>query len=263
MNEAFATLCRAGTRQVGLSAGTSATIAEVLASSGCDWLFIDSEYTPTTSPALQEMVRAAELAGCPPLVRMNTDHPADIRQVLDMGSAGVIMPQVRSSEQARQLVAAAKYPPLGQRGLAVARAQGFEPVDTEYLASANRSTMLIAMIEDVDALDNIDAIAAVPGLDGLFVGGGDLSMSLGCLGQPLHEKMKAAVEHIALAGRTRGLVLGALAASREQLCFYDGHGFRLLLAGLESQLLLGAARRRLAEVRDWLGGAHEPTRPRA
>jgi 2-keto-3-deoxy-L-rhamnonate aldolase RhmA len=247
----FAQRLREGETLFAAGVSTSVTATEILAECGFDWLFIDAETAPIAFVDIQHMIRAAQLAGVAGVVRLNNDHAPDIRQVLDMGAAGVIIPQVRSAEQARAVVAAAKYPPLGERGLAAARAQGHGVRLQEYLGVANSETAVIVMVEDREGLEQVGDIAAVEGLDAIFVGPGDLSLSLGCQGQHLHENMRAAFARIAAAARDNRVALGTFPSSREMYGLCLEWGFRLFLAGLDTGWLRSAASARLSEISEW------------
>ncbi len=247
----FAERLRSGERLLASSASMSPVVAELVGQCGFDWLFVDAEYLPQTGPIIQEMIRAADSANIAAVVRMNSDHEAEIRQTLDMGAAGVIIPLVKTAAQARKIVAAAKYPPLGERGMAGSRAQGYGATTRDYIERANSETAVIVMVEDVQGLSNVEDIAAVEGLDGIFVGTGDLSLSLGCLGEPMHDDMLAAFKRIAAAARANSVALGGFPASREMYDFCYSEGFRFLLTGLDAGLLRTAALNRLKEVSSW------------
>lgn len=247
----FAQRLRANEKLFAAGVSTSVTAVEVLGDCGFDWLFLDAETAPLSFADIQHMVRAAQLADVPAVVRLNNDLAQDIRQVLDMGAAGVIIPLVRSAEQARAIVAAAKYPPQGERGAAAARAQGYGARLPEYLATANTETAVIVMVEDRGGLDQVEEIAAVQGLDGIFVGPGDLSLSLGCQGQHLHEDMRAAFSRIARAAKENGVALGTMPSSQEMYGLCVDWGFQLFLTGLDTGLLRSAASRRLTEITSW------------
>ena len=230
---------------------TSVTAAEILGDCGFDWLFIDAETSPVSFVEIQHMIRVAQLAQVAGVVRLNNDHAPDIRQVLDMGAAGVIIPQVRTAEQARAIVAAAKYPPLGERGLAAARAQGYGVRLQEYLGRANAETVVLVMVEDSEGLEQVEDIAAVEGLDGIFVGPGDLSLSLGCQGQHLHEDMRAAFARIASAAVANNVALGTFPSSQDMYGLCVEWGYRLFLTGLDTGWLRAAASARLTEISKW------------
>jgi 2-keto-3-deoxy-L-rhamnonate aldolase RhmA len=220
---------------------------------GFDWLFIDAEAHPLTQPELLNLIRAAETTGTPPVVRMNNDHESDIRQVLDMGAAGVIIPLVKTAEQTRKIVEAAKFAPIGCRGITAGRAQqyGYGKKLGEFIRHVNTQTAVIVMVEETVGLSNVEEIAAVEGLDGIFVGPGDLSISLECPGEHLHDDMIAAYRSIAAAARNHRVALGTFPSSREMYDFCHDQGFRFFLTGLDTAFLRTAAVSRLNEMKNW------------
>jgi len=251
MSKSFAERLRAGERLLSASVAVSPVAAEVLGQCGFDWLFIDAETLPLTLPEIQNMIRAADGTGTAAVVRLNNDHDAHIRQVLDMGAAGVIIPLVKTAEQTRRIVAAAKYPPLGERGLAKGRAQGYGTSAKQAVERANIETAVIVMVEETQGLSNVEDIAAVEGLDGIFVGTGDLALSLGCLDDPLHANMQAAFKRIGAAAGANGVAVGGFPGSRALYDFCYEQGFRFFLTELDTGLLRNAAQSRLREVSGW------------
>ncbi len=249
--ESFAQRLRAGERLLATSASLSPVVAEIMGRCGYDWLFLDAEYLPLTGPAILELIRAADSTATPAVVRLNNDHESEIRQILDMGAAGVIIPLVKTAEQAQAIVTAAKYPPLGDRGMAGARAQAYGADTRGYIERANIETAVIVMVEEIEGLANVESIAAVEGLDGIFVGTGDLSLSLGCLGEPMHNDMLAAFRKIADAARTNNVALGGFPADKEMYDFCYELGFRFFLTGLDTVLLRAAGMDKLKEVSAW------------
>ena len=250
-SKSFAERLRVGERLLSASVAVSPVAAEVLGQCGFDWLFIDAETLPLTLPEIQNMIRAADGTGTAAVVRLNNDHQADIRQVLDMGAAGIIIPLVKTPEQTRKIVAAAKYPPLGERGLAKGRAQGYGTSAKQAVERANIETAVIVMVEEAEGLSNVEDIAAVEGLDGIFVGTGDLALSLGCLDDPLHADMQAAFKRIGAAAVANGVAVGGFPGSRELYDFCYEQGFRFFLTELDTGLLRNAALSRLREVSGW------------
>lgn len=251
--KSFAERLRARERLLAASASISPVAAELLSKRGFDWLFIDAEAFPLTLPEIQNLIRAAEGGDAPPVVRMNNDFEADIRQILDMGAAGVIIPLVKTAEQVQKIVEAAKFPPLGLRGVTAGRSQGYgygsKVVD--YMSRANVETAAIVMVEEAEGLSNVEAIAAVKGLDGIFVGPGDLAISLGCPGEAMHADMQDAYRAIAAAAKANNVALGTFPASREMYDFCYAQGFRFFLCGLDTKLLGMAADARLQEMKAW------------
>jgi 2-keto-3-deoxy-L-rhamnonate aldolase RhmA len=252
-SKSFGERLRAGERLLASSATISPVTAELLGRCGFDWLFIDAEAIPLTLPDILNLVRAAESTDAAPVVRMNNDHESDIRSILDMGAAGVIIPLVKTAEQTRNIVQAAKFAPFGYRGLTAGRAQGYGYGRNlaDFIAQANAETAVIVMVEESEGLSNVEAIAAVDGLDGIFVGPGDLSISLGCPGEHLHPEMRAAYRAIAAAARAHDVAIGTFPSSREMydLCFAEG--FRFFLTGLDTGFLRTAAVSRLKEMKAW------------
>jgi len=251
--KSFAERLRAGERLLAASSTLSPVVAELLGSCGFDWLFIDAEAFPLTQPDILELIRAAQGSDTAPVVRMNNDHESDIRQVLDMGAAGVIIPLVKTAEQARNIVQAARFAPLGNRGVTAGRSQGYGygMNVADYIAQANAGTAVIVMVEEAEGLSNVEAIAAVPGLDGIFVGPGDLSISLDRPGQAMHTDLQNAYRTIAAAARANDVALGTFPASREMYDLCYAEGFRFFLTGLDTKFLRTAAESRLKEMKNW------------
>jgi 4-hydroxy-2-oxoheptanedioate aldolase len=252
-SKSFAERLQTGERLLAASATMSPTAAELLGKSGFDWLFIDAEAHPLTQVDILNLIRAAEGTDAAPVVRMNNDHEADIRQVLDMGAAGVIIPLVKTAEQAVKIVQAAKFSPLGSRGVTAGRSNqyGYGKHLANYIEQANSETAVIVMIEESEGLANAEDIAAVRGLDGIFIGPGDLSISLGYPGEHLHPDMRAAYQHIAACARANQVALGTFPSSREMYDFCHEEGFRFFLTGLDTTFLRTAAVSRLNEMLDW------------
>ncbi len=249
--KSFAQRLRNNERLLAVSASMSPVAAEVVGRCGFDWLFLDAEYLPLSGPDIQALIRGADSTSTPAVVRLNIGHPAEIRQTLDMGAAGVIIPLVQTAEQAHRIVAASKYPPLGERGISGGRAQAYGVNNKAYINTANAETAVIVMIEDKHGLANVEQIAAVEGLDGIFVGTGDLSLSLGCMGEPMHDDMRAAFQKISTAARANNVAVGGFPASRDMYDFCYGLGFRFFLTGLDAALLRTAALKNFNEVSAW------------
>jgi 4-hydroxy-2-oxoheptanedioate aldolase len=191
------------------------------------------------------MSPAITAAGKPLVLRILWNDPGLVGQALDAGASAVIAPMVNTPAQAQALVKAAKYAPAGMRswgGYAAVQAAGLVPGD--YLKEANRRTLVFAMIETEEALGNLDRIAATPGLDGLFVGPNDLSISLGFgLGKDLRiPKLEAAIKTVAAAARKNALVAGAFGGTPENCAFFAGHGFTFIAAATDVGLLAAGAK---------------------
>jgi 4-hydroxy-2-oxoheptanedioate aldolase len=188
----------------------SPALVEMCGHAGLDFIIVDNEHGPAGIESTENMLRAARSAGIVPVVR--TLEP-DILRVLDIGASAIQVPQVNTAEQARRIVAAAKYPPLGTRGAAFstrAAGYGFFGGDAHIKAS-NEGTAVIVMAETRTAIENIDAIVAVPGVDAVFFGPNDLSFSLGFPGQMQHPDVVAAIEHGVARTLAAGVAPGVLA----------------------------------------------------
>ena len=184
------------------------SIAEILASAGYDWVVIETEHTAIDVSEVLRLIIAIEARGAIPLVRLAWNDPIQAKAVMDSGAAGVLVPMVNNKADAEQAVKSIKYPPLGYRGVGLARAQGYGVTFDEYIQAANRDSLLFVQIEHFEAVRNIDEILAVPGIDGVFIGPYDLSMSLGLPGQLNHPEVEAAKQRVLEATKAYGLAPG-------------------------------------------------------
>ena len=184
------------------------SIAEILASAGYDWVVVETEHTAIDVSEVLPLLIAIERHGALPLVRLAWNDPIQCKAVMDSGAAGVIVPMVNTAADAELAVKAIKYPPLGFRGVGLARAQAYGQQFERYVERANEDSLLIVQIEHIDAVRNIDAICAVPGIDGTYIGPYDLSMSLGIPGQLDHPDVVAAKQRVLEATLRHGLFAG-------------------------------------------------------
>ncbi|MBU6444675.1 MAG: HpcH/HpaI aldolase/citrate lyase family protein [Alphaproteobacteria bacterium] len=184
--------------------------AEICADTGYDWLLFDGEHAPNTIQTLLAQLQAVAPYPVEPVARVPVGEAAIIKQYMDIGFRSLLIPMVENAEQAKQLVAATRYPPRGIRGVAsaVSRAAGFG-TKPGYLASAHEDACLILQIESRAGLEAIEAIAAVDGVDALFIGPSDLAAAMGHLGDPRHDAVQSAItdaiERIAKAGKPSGI----------------------------------------------------------
>ena len=194
-------------RKGGLALGTyvggiaDPQIVELIGHAGFDAAFIDMEHTSFDLRDVQLMVMAAERVGITPIVRPPGFDPAFLLRLLDMGVQGIQVPHISGAEAARETVKAVRYPPLGERGMAAAsRAADFGKIPLlDHMARSNREVLLACMIEDMAAVECIDELAAVEGVDLFAVGPSDLSRSLGVSGHPDHPRLVAAIERVRAA----------------------------------------------------------------
>lgn len=158
-------------------------IAEIMVKAGFDWLAVDMEHSAITLDLGQQLIQVIELSGAVPLVRVEENNPVIIKRVMDAGAHGVIVPMVNTKSDAQKAVRAVKYPPVGIRGVGLARAQGYGLSFFEYKEWVNKESIVIVQIEHCKAVDNLKDILSTPGVDGSIIGLYDLSASLGCPGQ--------------------------------------------------------------------------------
>lgn len=226
----------------------SPAIAEIAAAAGYDAIILDAEHGPMGPESLDRLVPAARGAGIAPLVRVRINDHSLIGAALDVGAAGVIVPQVDSGAAAAAAVDAARFAPLGHRGanpyVRSARYAG----GREYFTRANADAALILMIEGQGGIANLDAILDTPGLDGIFVGPFDLSQSLGLAGQTEHPEVVGKMRAIVAAAAARGVAAGTFAPTAEAARRWLDAGVRFICLGFDSALALEgfrAARRAL------------------
>ena len=227
------------------------SIAEILASAGYDWVVVETEHTAIDVSEVLKLLIAIEGRGSVPLVRLAWNDPIQCKAVLDSGAAGVIVPMVNTRADAELAVQGAKYPPLGRRGVGLARAQGYGTTFADYVGRANEDSLLVVQIEHIEAVHNIDEILSVPGIDATFIGPYDLSMSMGLPGQLTHPDVLAARERVLAATLERGLVAGIHLVHPDQaaagMAEYIGKGYRFIALGTDI-LFLGDSCRAMYET---------------
>ncbi len=189
---------------------TAPGLVELLGRSGHDVIFIDCEHGPAGWDAVEDMVRAAELADVTPIVRVQSHDPSTITRALDRGAGGVQIPHVNTRAEAEAVVRHAKFAPLGHRGFAGGRS-AFGETMSEYTRRANEETMVVVMLEELEALRNLDDILGTPHVDVFFVAPGDLAQSMGYPGQMDHPAVQAAIDDAVKRIRAAGHAPGVLA----------------------------------------------------
>ncbi len=229
--------------QIGLWMGlASAYTAEICALAGFDWLVIDGEHAPNDLRSIQAQLQTlAAYPGSHPVCRVPVGETALIKQYLDLGAQNILVPMVDTPEQAAQLVQAMRYPQNdgqgGVRGMAGARASrwGHYP---DYFQRANQEVCLLVQVESRQALQNLDAIAATPGVDGVFIGPADLSASMGHVGNAAHPEVQAAIEGAIARILQAGKAPGILAPDRQLAAHYLELGALFVAVGLDTQILM-------------------------
>lgn len=172
------------------------SVAEIMAKAGFDWLTIDMEHSAITLDQTQRLLQVIGLSGVTPLVRVGENDPTVIKRVMDAGAHGVIVPMVNTREDAAEAVNSVKYPPLGKRGVGLTRAQGYGLEFEKYKKWVNQESIVIVQIEHIEAVDNLEEILAVDGIDAFVVGPYDLSASMGKPGEFNNQKVKRAMSRI-------------------------------------------------------------------
>ncbi|MFW5866777.1 MAG: HpcH/HpaI aldolase family protein [Armatimonadota bacterium] len=230
---------RAGEPTFGLTAGTgSALIAEILARSGVDWVWIDEQHGPWGRESMYHAIQVVGLAGCAPIVRAGSNEFFRIGRALDAGALGVIVPMVNSVEEAEAAVHAAKYPPRGGRSSGGVRLRF---LGDDYRETANDNTLVALMIETVEAVEAVPEIAAVDGVDCLFIGPGDLSVSMGV--EPGCDDHEAAIQRILRESNEVGTPVGFPCGTPEEAKMRADQGFTLIHAGSENGMILAGIER--------------------
>lgn len=221
----------------------SAEMVEMLGYLGFDWVLIDNEHGSITVDNSEPMIMASELSGIAPIVRPISGQPEIIQPFLDRGAWGLQVPHVNTADEARAVVDAVKFYPLGHRGM-YGRGRparfGFEGRPGEYTQEANRETFVCAMIEEVEAVENLDEMVKVEGVDVFFVGSGDLSQSMGYPGQQTHPEVQKMVERAIGVIRGAGKIAGA-SSPNELIPTFLGMGVQYFHNNVASMLLESGA----------------------
>ena len=210
-------------------------VAEMMATAGFEWLVIDMEHTSTSVSEMRALIQVVSLAGAAPFVRVGANDPLLIKRALDAGSVGIVVPMVNSPDEARAAVDAVYYPPKGLRGVGLARAQKYGEGFEAYRAGQEDQLSLFVQIEHYRAVEQLDAIMAVDGVDGFIVGPYDLSGSLGVPGQFDHPKVEEALAEVAryAAAGAKPAGMHVVHSDPERLRGCIESGYRFIAYGTE------------------------------
>lgn len=224
--------------------------AEIAARSGFDWLMLDQEHGPGSEETLLQQLHAVSASSATSIVRIANNEPARFKRVLDLGAGGVMVPYVNNAEEARAAVASVRYPPHGQRGVSkFNRAAGFGQDFDEYYAHSHERLVTMAQIETPESLAQLDAIAAVDGVDVLFIGPLDLTTNMGIQGQFEHPLFVDARRAVAAAARKAGKAAGILATAPAQIPVLREEGFSVMAFGSDGGAVTAGLRQSLAAMR--------------
>jgi 4-hydroxy-2-oxoheptanedioate aldolase len=231
-----------------LNLGSSLT-AELVGQAGFDWVLIDCEHGPGSETDILHQLQALEHTPAAAIVRVESFERQRFHRVLDLGAEGVMCPRVKTADEARLAARAMRYQPAGLRGVArMVRATRFGADFKEYFSKGQEDLVGIVQIETEEILGSLDAVAATPGVDVLFVGPMDLSIALGAFEQKNHPRFLAAVKATAAAASKAGKATGVLISSPDDFVFYHDLGFRLIACGADSAFVAAGARKVLADL---------------
>lgn len=236
----------------------NADVAATLANAGFDFLWIEMEHSPLTLESVRAMILATRGLKAMPFTRVPVNEPWLAKRVLDIGSLGVIFPFTSTRQLAEQAVKSCKYPPLGIRGYGPAMASSrWGMGGADYVKFANENVMVIVIIEQKQAIENIEEIASVPGIDVLFIGVNDLSFSLGVGGKTTDPVVEEAVAKVLAAGKKYNIPVGYPAGNPEEINKRIAQGFRFFQASSDLGLMTAAARDLLSKVQRPRTGANK------
>lgn len=237
---------------MGLRQARTVDIARIAHSCGFDWLFIDMEHNSMSLDTAAQIAMAALDAGITPLVRVPGHQHFHASRLLDTGAMGIVAPHVNTAREAQRIVDNCRFPPMGKRSVPGALPQtGFRPMAVADLIGAiNAATLVVAMIETPEGVENADAIAAVDGIDVLLVGGNDLAAEYGIPGQFGHDQIRSAVDAVVAACRRHGKFPGVGGIyDHELMAHYIERGARFILSGSDLAFLMAGANARTSFLR--------------
>lgn len=224
--------------QIGLWSSLCSHIgAEIIADCGFDWILLDTEHSPNEVPILVTQLQAMMRGTATPVVRPAWNDTVLIKRILDSGATALLIPFVQNAEEAKRAVAATRYPPQGIRGVSGSNRAARYGRIKDYLHAANREIAVLVQIETKPALDQLEAIASVEGVDGVFIGPADLAASLGHTGDQLHPTVQAAIEDAGKRLKTMGKAAGILTPVEADAKRYIQWGYTFVAVGSDVGLL--------------------------
>ena len=236
----------------------SPLVAEAVGVAGFDWGVLDMEHTPLDLMDLVHLLQAVAGTAMVPLVRVPWNDTVNVKRVLDAGASSLLFPFIQNADEARAAVAATRYPPLGVRGMAgMSRGSRFGTTP-DYFRAANDGICVVLQLETPQAMAQLEAIAAVPGVDALFVGPGDLSGTMGHAGQLTHPEVMASMADAARRANAIGMPIGSVGGNAETVAAYLAAGYDFVAMASDLGLLMRGLQAALQAMRQ--GGA-TPTAP--
>ena len=223
------------------------SVAEIMANAGYDWLVVDLEHTTISVEQAGELIRTIELSGISSLVRLTNNDESQIKRMLDAGARGIVVPMVKSASDAKYAVAATRYPPLGNRGVGLARAQCYGSSFKEYFswqADTNDGPIVVVQIEHIDAVNNLEDILSVKGVDAFIIGPYDLSCSMGIPGEFDNPQFTDVMKNIIETGDKLGAVSGihVVEPDIEKLNNAINEGYKFIAYSVDIRMLDVTAR---------------------
>ncbi len=222
---------------------------EIIAASGVDFLCIDWEHSQISRERIEDLIRAADVHRVPAMVRVPGHAPESIASVLDAGAAGVLVPRVSTVAQAKAAVQATRYPPIGERGVGPGRAAAYGYCIPDYLAKANAELVLAIQVETAEGLANIAEIAAVDGIDIIFIGPGDLSVSIDAMGPAGKDRLDAAIETIAKTALAANKTVGIFRPSPDDIGTWSKAGISFFVLASDTMFLGASLAEGIADAR--------------
>ncbi len=227
-----------GKLQIGLWSSLCSNIAaEIISDSGFDWILLDSEHSPNEIPNLMSQLQAVARGTATPIIRPAWNDAVMAKRALDIGAQTLLFPYVQNAEEARRAVVSTRYPPAGIRGVSVAARASRYGRTPGYLTKANSEMCVLVQVETRSALDELEAIAKVEGVDGVFIGPSDLAASLGHLGNPQHAEVQKAMQDAVNRLKALSKPAGILTGSEDEARRYIGWGYLFVAVGADVGLL--------------------------
>jgi 4-hydroxy-2-oxoheptanedioate aldolase len=234
----FKAALAAGKLQIGIWSSLCSNIAaDILSDCGFDWILLDTEHSPNEIPDLVGQLQAVRGGTATPIIRPAWNDAVLAKRALDIGAQTLLFPYVQNVEEAKRAVASTRYPPQGVRGVSVAARASRYGRTPGYLGKANSEICVLVQVETREAMDELEAIARVDGIDGVFIGPSDLAASLGHLGNPAHADVQAAIKDAVTRLKTVGKPAGILTSNEEEARRYIEWGYLFVAVGADVGLL--------------------------
>lgn len=234
-------------------------VVQIAALAGYDWVMIDTEHNPFTEAQVQGLLHALREYDVTPVVRVRGNREECVKWILDAGAGGLVVPSLKDAADARVAVQISKYFPLGQRGYGPNRASDFWTRGKPYVETANQDIFVIGQIELASAVADAEAICAIPGLDGVWIGPTDLAQSLGHLGDPNHPEVRAAIDTVIETATRQSKPWGIPTGSVEDYERYVKRSGQLMTLGSDTRILLNGGSDFVRRARQAVSAERSPT----